>query len=213
MSKLSAINSNQNDTFGAASVLSSIFASFVLLSNILSTKIINIAGLANDAGTLIYPFTFVVKDIIQKKYGRAAARRVIWTTYGILAFAFLCLWIVGKIPPDASWANQEAYDAVLTPFGRLVVASIISGIISELLDTRVFSYLWKKTQQVWVALISNVVGIAVDTALFALIAFYGDLPVEALWGVFITNMIMKLALSSLAAPSILLVKPTAKELV
>lgn len=210
MSKLSP---KYSDTFGMASVLSSVFASLVLLANVLSTKIITIAGLANDAGTLVYPFTFVVKDIIQKKYGRKAARSVIWTTYGILAFAFASFWFVGKLPADPSWFNQEAYDAILTPFGRLVLASIVAGVISELLDTKVFSYLWQKTGQVWVALVSNFVGILIDTALFTLIGFYGDMPADVLWGIFITNVTVKLLLASLATPSILLVKPTAKELI
>ena len=203
----------EEDTFGLASILSSIFVSLVLLSNILSTKIISIAGLANDAGTLIYPFTFVVKDLIQKRYGRAAARKVIYTAYGTLLFAFAAFWVVGQIPADPSWMNQEAYDAILTPFGRLVFASITAGVISELLDTKVFSYLWSKTGQVWVALVSNVAGILLDTFLFTLLAFAGDMPQEVLVGIFITNVAVKLIMTSVASPSILLVKPTAKDLI
>lgn len=203
----------ENETVGLASILTSAFVSLVLLSNILSTKIISIVGLANDAGTLLYPFTFVIKDLIQKRYGRAAARKVIYLAYGTLLFAFAAFWLVGQIPPDASWLNQEAYDTVLTPFGRLVFASITAGIISELLDTKVFSYLWHKTGQIWVALISNVVGILLDTLLFTLIAFAGDMPQEVLVGIFITNVAVKLIMATLATPSILLVKPTAKELI
>ena len=136
----------ENDGFGLAPILTSTFVSLVLLSNILSTKIISIAGLANDAGTLLYPFTFVVKDLIQKRYGRAAARKVIYTAYGTLFFAYAMFWLVGIIPSDPSWLNQDAYDAILTPFGRLVMASITAGVISELLDTKVFSYLWQKNR-------------------------------------------------------------------
>lgn len=193
--------------------LSSIFTSLVLLSNILSTKLITIAGLANDAGTLIYPFTFVVKDLIQKKYGRKVARQIIYTAYGILVFSFLSFWIVGNLPAEESWLNQEAYNSILMPFGRLVAASVIAGIISELLDTKVFSILWRKTRQVWVAIISNIVGILVDTALFALIAFYGAVPANVLVGIFITNVVVKLIMATIATPSILLVKPTAKDLI
>ena len=216
MSKLSQARQSLNspsDAYGLAAVLSSIFVSLVLLANVLSTKVITIFGLANDAGTLVYPFTFVVKDLIQKKYGRKAARKVIYTAYGVLLFAFASFWLVGQLPSDPSWLNQEAYDAILTPFGRLVMASIIAGVISELLDTKVFSILWQKTGQVWVALVSNFVGILIDTALFTFIGFYGDMPADVLWGIFITNVVVKLLLASLATPSILLVKPTAKELI
>ena len=203
----------ENETVGLASILTSTFVSLVLLSNILSTKIITIVGLANDAGTLLYPFTFVVKDLIQKRYGRAAARKVIYTAYGTLLFAFGAFWVVGQIPADASWLNQEAYEAILTPFGRIVLASITAGVISELLDTRIFSYLWQKTGQIWVALVSNIAGILLDTLLFTLIAFAGDLPQDVLIGIFITNVVVKLIMASIATPSILLVKPTAKELI
>ena len=207
------MKSMQTDTFGLASILSAIFVSLVLLANILSTKIITIFGLASDAGTLIYPFTFMVKDLIQKKYGRKVARKVIYTAYSVLLFAFITFYIVGKIPPDPSWQFQGAYEVILAPFGRLVVASIVAGVISELLDTKVFSELWKRTGQIWVALVSNFVGILIDTALFTIIAFYGDMPSTVLWGIFITNVVVKLILASLASPSILLVKPTAKELI
>ena len=203
----------ENDGFGLAPILTSTFVSLVLLSNILSTKIISIAGLANDAGTLLYPFTFVVKDLIQKRYGRAAARKVIYTAYGTLLFAYAMFWLVGIIPSDPSWLNQDAYDAILTPFGRLVMASITAGVISELLDTKVFSYLWQKTGQIWVALISNIVGILLDTLLFTLLAFAGAMPQEVLIGIFITNVVVKLLMATIATPSILLVKPTAKELI
>ena len=203
----------ENDGFGLAPILTSTFVSLVLLSNILSTKIISIAGLANDAGTLLYPFTFVVKDLIQKRYGRAAARKVIYTAYGTLLFAYSMFWLVGIIPSDPSWLNQDAYDAILTPFGRLVMASITAGVISELLDTKVFSYLWQKTGQIWVALISNIVGILLDTLLFTLLAFAGAMPQEVLIGIFITNVVVKLLMATIATPSILLVKPTAKELI
>lgn len=202
-----------NETLSLAMTLSSLFVVLIVVANVLSTKIITVAGLANDAGTLIYPFTFVIKDLIQKRYGRKTARKVIYVAYGALLFSFISFWVVGQIPPDVSWPNQEAYDAILTPFGRLVAASIIAGVISELLDTKVFSILWQKTGQVWVALISNVVGILVDTAIFTMIGFAGDVPVETLWGIFLTNVIVKIALSVFGAPAVLLVKPTAKELI
>lgn len=202
-----------NSTLTLAMSLSSLFVVLVVLSNVLSTKIITIAGLANDAGTLIYPFTFVIKDLIQKRYGRKVARKIIYIAYSALLFSFASFWAVGKIPSDPSWVNQDAYDAILTPFGRLVLASIVAGVISELLDTKVFSVLWKKTGQIWVALISNIIGVLVDSAIFTAIGFLGDLPLEALVGIFITNTSVKIGLSIFGAPSVLLVKPTARDLI
>lgn len=147
MSKLSGDNVAQDKSFNLSATLTSVFVTLVLLANIVSTKIVSIAGWAFDAGTLLYPLTFAVKDLIQKRYGRQAARKVIWITFGLLAFAFATLYVVSLLPADATWLNQDAYNAILTPLGRIVVASIVAGVISELLDTQVFSWLWHKTGQ------------------------------------------------------------------
>ena len=38
-----------------------------MLSNISSLRIINILGISMDAGTLLYPLTFTLRDLIHKK--------------------------------------------------------------------------------------------------------------------------------------------------
>jgi len=196
-----------------SAALASAFISLILLSNILSVKIISLLGLAMDAGTLLYPLTFAVKDIIQKKFGRKAARTTIWTSYGIMAFAFAVFWIVSKMPPDTSWGNNEAFVMTLAPMGRLVVASITAGLLSELLDTAVFSKLWARFNQLWVSFVSNSVGLVLDSVVFAVIAFAGVLPNDVVLQIILANFLVKLAISVIALPSILTVKPTKKELI
>ena len=128
MSKLSGDTVAHNNDFSLGALLSAGFVTLILLSNIASTKVVSVLGWAFDAGTIMYPITFALKDLIQKRYGRSAARKVIRTSYGLMAFAFLVFWVVGLMPSDPSWLNQEAYDKILTPMGRIVLASIIAGI-------------------------------------------------------------------------------------
>lgn len=202
-----------NDSFGLGAILSSIFVTLVLLSNIVSVKIVAFMGWAFDAGTIMYPITFALKDMIQKRFGRKAARKVIWTTYGLMAFAFFMFWLVSIIPADPSWHNSEAFNLILAPMGRIVLASITAGIISELLDTKVFSLLWKKFNQLWVSFISNAIGLTIDTLIFVTIAFFGTVPMDVLIQIAVVNFVGKFLISIIALPSILTVKPTAKELI
>ncbi len=48
-----------------------------MLADITSLKIVSIFGMSVDAGTLIYPLTFTIRDLVHKVAGRRAARIII----------------------------------------------------------------------------------------------------------------------------------------
>ena len=54
----------------------SLYVAFQLIANILSTKItvLPIFHLAVDAGTVIYPFTFTLRDFVHKTWGKSNSR-------------------------------------------------------------------------------------------------------------------------------------------
>ena len=60
----------------AGIVVISLYIAAQLLSDIASLKITSIAGFSLDAGTFIYPLTFTIRDLVHKRLGKMAARRV-----------------------------------------------------------------------------------------------------------------------------------------
>ncbi len=177
---------------------------FQLIANVLSTKIALLPGLnwAIDGGTIIYPLTFTVRDFVHKTLGKKAARQIVITA-AILNLVMVALfWLIGKMTPDASWPFQEAYQQILLPVWRIVIASIVAQVISELIDTEIFSWAYKKFNDVLAVLFSNSIALVIDSIIFSLIAFTGSLPFSVVLQIIYTNIIIKMLLSIISLPTI-----------
>ncbi|MBO7668286.1 MAG: queuosine precursor transporter [Firmicutes bacterium] len=193
-----------------ATVLYSVlYISLILFSNLGSLRVILLAGLSLDGGTLLYPFTFTMRDVLHKKCGGEIARFVILLSAAInlLMFAFAAL--VGALPADMAVGAQTEYALVLAPGFRIVIASILAATLAELLDTRIYSLVRDRfgDRHQWLrVLFSNLVSVPLDSAVFVLAAFAGRYSAAALWGIFIGNIVVKYVVSLLSLGSIYLVK-------
>jgi len=183
---------------------SSLYVAAQLIANILSTKIVAlpIIHLAVDGGTIIYPLTFTLRDLVHKTWGKKSSRQIIIIAATLNALMFALFWLIGKMTPDPSWQLQTAYEQILLPVGRIVLASIIAQIISELIDTEIFSFVYKKTGDLTAVLFSNLAGLLVDSLIFTLIAFLGNLPIITVAQIIFSNILIKLIISFLSAPAI-----------
>lgn len=180
-----------------------------MLADVGSLKIALIAGLSIDAGTLVYPFTFTLRDLVHKTGGIAVARLLIISAAAINLVMALYFQIAAALPADPAVGPQTEFAAVLTPLWRIVIASIVAEVIAELADSEVYHRVWQRlgARHQWArVLLSNAVSVPLDSALFTLIAFAGDLPTEVVIGIFISNMVVKFAMTLISLPSIYLVR-------
>jgi hypothetical protein len=180
-----------------------------MIADIGSLKIAWVAGFSIDGGTFIYPFTFTLRDMVHKLLGRRAARTLVVAAAVInlgmaLFFAFL-----SRLPPDPTWPLQDAFAQVLSPVWRIVLASIVAEVVSELLDTELY-HLWvtRVTRRYqWArVLISNSISVPVDSLVFVWIAFGGALPPGVVWSIFWANVLVKGVTTLISLPGIYLVK-------
>jgi uncharacterized integral membrane protein (TIGR00697 family) len=193
----------------AGIVVISIYIAAQLLSDIASLKITLIAGFSMDAGTFIYPLTFTIRDLVHKRLGKKVARTVIILAAGINLFMALFFHFTAWLPQDPSWGLGKEFAAVLGPVWRIVIASIIAEVLSELIDTEIY-HLWhsritKKYQ--WMRVLSsNAVSIPVDSLIFCWGAFGFLLPHDVVWSIFYANVIVKGAVTLISLPSIYFMK-------
>ncbi len=193
------------------SLLGSAYVSAQILSDVSSLKITEIAGLSMDAGTLIYPFTFTIRDLVHKTAGKRVARALIVAAAAINLFMAGFFWIVDALPAVADVGPQtDLFGDVLAPVWRIVFASIIAEVVSEFIDTEVYSawvqrmgdrYQWGRV------LSSNAVAIPVDSAVFVVVAFAGVVPAGDVWEIFWTNILVKGIVTVASIPLIYAVKP------
>lgn len=180
-----------------------------IFADITSLRILLLAGFSIDGGTLIYPFTFTLRDMVHKIAGAMIARTLIFLAAAINLVMAGLFWLVSVLPPDLQIGEQEAFGAVLAPVFRIVLASIVAEVVSELIDTEMYNLWVKRFQEKYQwgrVLASNAISVPVDSALFVLIAFVGTVPAGVAFSIFIANIIVKGAVTLLSIPAIYTVK-------
>lgn len=131
-------------------------AAIVVASNILVQFLL---GDFLTWGALTYPLAFLVNDVMNRVYGPAAARRVVWAGFATgVACSLIGTQIIGEFGPLVTL--------------RIAVGSGLAFLTAQMLDVAIFDRL--RAGAWWQApLASTVVGSIVDTALFFSIAFAG----------------------------------------
>lgn len=203
---LKEINTGSGAAVSRAAVL--VIAAYIaaqMLSDIASIKIGLIAGYAVDMGTFIYPITFTLRDLVHKVLGKQATRWLIFAAGSINLFMALYLMWVAAIPGHPDWGLTAEFQALLAPVWRIVLASIVAEVVSELIDTEIYhlfiTRITRKHQWLRV-LTSNSVSIPVDNLIFAVGAFAFALPWLAVWEIFVFNLIIKFGVTLISLPLI-----------
>ncbi len=112
-------------------------------------------------GAFTYPIAFLVTDLMNRIYGKAAARRVVFAGFLVgVACSLVGTQIMGEFGSLVTW--------------RIAIGSGVAFLTAQLLDVAIFDRL--REGRWWRApLASTLVGSSVDTALFFTIAFSGAL--------------------------------------
>src|SRR3989338_11672957 len=112
-------------------IITALFVAVLLISNIASTKIVDLKWFVFDGGTLLFPLSYIFGDILTEVYGYRRSRRVIWLGFGSALLLSLVLIGVGRLPAAAEWGHQEAYDQILGLTPRIVMASLCAYFAGE----------------------------------------------------------------------------------
>lgn len=193
----------------AVVIVSAAYVAAQMMADIASLRIVELFGFSVDAGTLIYPFTFTLRDLVHKVAGIKAARVLIVTAAVINILMALLFWITSILPADLAVGPQLEFGIVLSPVWRIVFASITAEVIAELIDTEGYR-LWveRVTERYqWMrVLVSNALSVPLDSLVFAWLAFGGALPSAVVWSIVVSNILIKGLVTLISLPGIYLVK-------
>lgn len=192
------------------------FVTVLVVSNIASSaKIVDwgfsILGvpMAFDAGTLLFPVSYIFGDILTEVYGYRRSRRVIWAGFFLLGFSALIFWLVRLLPPDATWqeyAGQGAYDAILGGMssGGIVLASLAGYWLGEFSNSITLARLKVRTRGRWLwlrTISSTLIGQLLDTLGFVVVAtIFGVFPWSLFLTLVVTNYLFKCGVEVLMTP-------------
>lgn len=188
------------------------YAGAQVIAQVTSLKIGIVGGRAVDMGTFVYPITFTLRDVVHKVVGRAATRTLILACAGVNVFLAAYLAWTASVESDPSWGLGAEYEALLGPIWRIVFASLVAMVVSELIDTEVYHlFVTRITRRhQWArVLTSNAISVPVDNLIFALGAFApiallgtDGLPWATVWSIFWVNLWVKGLVSLVSIPLI-----------
>jgi uncharacterized integral membrane protein (TIGR00697 family) len=176
-------------------MLTLIFIFCLLISNIAEMKITSFLGVAQiGAGTLFFPMLYVMNDVITEVYGFSASRRTIWLALICnLSFSLLMYGII-HLPDGEDWQEKEAFETIFTLSPRIMIGSLSSYFLGELINSTIMSLLkFKLKGRMFAAraIFSTFVAAFMESIIFGLIAFYGRIPDDELVKMTITLALIK----------------------
>jgi len=193
-----------------------LFVTVLVVSNIASSaKIVDwgfsLFGvrMAFDAGTLLFPVSYIFGDILTEVYGYKNSRRVIWAGFACLALSAGIFWIVSILPGEAQWqqyAGDAAYLAILGGMssGGIVLASLAGFWSGEFSNSFVLAKMKILTKGRWLwtrTIGSTLVGELVDTVVFIVIAsLFKVFPWSLFLTLTLTNYLFKCGVEALMTP-------------
>ncbi|MCF6765409.1 queuosine precursor transporter [Thiotrichales bacterium 19S3-7] len=188
-------------------VLSFLVLSYVvvlLLANWFDMRLISLGfGLATDAGTLIFPLTFLLSDLITEVYGYKKARRAIWLGFLFNLIFILYGQLVVHLPSPNYAPLNEPFDQLFSFNILIICASFVSYLVAE-----PFNALFLAKLKIWfdgrlIALrfvLSTMLAAALDTSIFSMIAFSSMMDTRQLSLFIITMWVIKVAIEILGLP-------------
>ena len=194
-----------------------VFVTVLVVSNIASSAKIVDWGvslfdrlpLAFDAGTILFPISYIFGDILTEVYGYKQSRRAIWAGFACLALTSLIFWIVGRMPGEATWqgyAGDAAYNAILGGMssGGIVLASLAGFWTGEFTNSFVLAKMKVLTNGRWLwmrTIGSTLIGELVDTVVFVVVASaFGVFPWSLFSSLIVTNYLFKCGVEAIMTP-------------
>ncbi len=197
-------------------IIMALFVTILIVSNIASAaKIVDwgfsIAGIpmAFDAGTILFPISYIFGDLLTEVYGFKRSRRVIWVGFFCLALTSFIFFLVRNMPGESNWlsyAGQPAYDAILGGIstGGIVLASLVAYLFGEYTNSVVLAKMKVATNGRWLwmrTIGSTLVGEGVDTLVFVTVAsLAGVFPWVIFPSLLLTNYLFKCGVEALMTP-------------
>lgn len=171
----------------------------LLISNIMACKMISIGPLILPASVIIFPFCFMLGDVLTEIWGYNYTKKVILTGFAANLLMSVFLYLGQILPPAAFWQNQAAYETIFGMVPRIVAASFVAYLVGGLLNSLVMDRMKRRFGEAHLyrrTILSTVVGQIFDSGIFITVAFYGTMPNSALITLLIGQYLSKVVIEA-----------------
>lgn len=179
-------------------------------------------SLSFTSGVLLWPFVFLMTDIINEYFGRRGVRMISWLTVALILYGFVAAYLAIRLAPAGFWVEvnrergvpdmQAAFSAIFGQGMWSILGSVTAFMIGQLVDVAVFHRIRLLTGERWIwlrATGSTAVSQLIDSFVVLYIAFVlgpQHWPIPLFLAVGTVNYGYKLLMAFLLIPLIYLTR-------
>lgn len=178
-----------------------------LIANLFVLKQISLFGFEVTASDAFAIGSLVGLNFLQEFYSKEEAKKATWICFFFMVFFVFVSQVHLYYIPSAHDTTNEAFNTILSPSPRLLIASMIVFLFVQQIDIRFFSFLKKTMPQISFAFRSAMVLILsqfIDTFLFSFAGLYGI--VASVMSVIVISFFVKLLVIFFFTPVVRWVK-------
>ncbi|MEB0044807.1 MULTISPECIES: queuosine precursor transporter [unclassified Pseudomonas] len=173
-----------------------LFALYIF-TNIAATKLVYIKqfDIVVTPGVFLYPLTFLIVDMLNEFYGLRLARKAILFAFVSNAFITVLLSATSYLPGLPGWKLDMPYSEVMTHVSSVLVASSISFIFSEYVNSYLLSKIKELTNSRFLFLrvfLSTFFAVIIDSFIFCFIAFHGSMTSAEIFSILYIQIAIKM---------------------
>jgi queuosine precursor transporter len=186
--------------------LAGFFVTNAILGEVTGGKLFSLGPFTMSIGVIPWPVVFITTDLINEYFGRDGVRRLTFMTIGLIAYAFIILYVAILVPAASfSPVTDGQFQAVFGQSLWIIAGSIIAFGISQLVDVGVFWLVRHKTggKHLWMrATGSTLVSQLIDSIVIIGIAFWlpGKIKTEEFFIVAAANYSYKMLIALAVTP-------------
>lgn len=195
----------------------------------LDLNVFGIDGLSFNltTGVLLWPFVFVLTDLINEYYGKRGVRLLSYLTAGLIVYAFAMVFVGIHLTPADFWSQSHInpnlpleeqallrnqvgnYDAAFRlVFGQglwIIIGSLVAFLVGQIIDITIFQRIKQITgeRMIWLrATGSTLVSQFIDSFVVLFIAFYigADWSLQLVLAIGVVNYIYKFLMAIVMTP-------------
>lgn len=172
------LNDRHENSWMIYIILNLLLVTFYIFTSIAATKPIYLESLdiIITPGTFLYSLTFLIVDLLNENFGLRLARKAIFFAFASTSTVFILLYGSTFLPGLPGWILDTPYNDVVTQVSSVLVASSISFLISENINSYLLCKIKELTNSRFLFLrifLSTFFAVIIDSFLFCYIAFYG----------------------------------------
>lgn len=171
----------------------------IIVANIQVLKLVDVFGLTTALGNAAYSSTFLVSDVLAENYGKKEAKRAVMLGFFSLAFFTFIMYLTTFFIPNVEDFSDPHLKALFSLVPRMAFSGLVTYCVSQVFDIYLYLKIKKWLPRfLFVRNLSSIISQFLDTCLFSFLAFglsfhWGPIQVEQLYSWSVIGQIVLVA--------------------